>query len=827
MDPWNAFSTATSFLSTKDITLSQVLAAKKALQVVVDNSDTVLPIVQLCLACSDNDTYTIKELLAENKSLLNTLDSKGLTPLIYAICFNNTECIELLLAFNVDCNEPDNLVGWTPAMWATHLDHVDTLERLVSYQADPLKKVGKSMKNAVSLMKPGSKCEEYLKIHGYTKVEVTEKESGGVSSNFKDLSIESTKKSTESKFINDNEFGTDQGYLPTKTFNFNNVERGQYVEFTDDSIRGILDYVFNLYQTHHSKPIYPSSIIFQCMRYAEHHLQSGGMVQNLIDLYLTRIRGIIGTQSGFVQFFGAKERKELEKKRKKEKDTTPLPPQVDIVTISYWISALNHLYYFLIRDSACNFLVKYPNILQELINTIQSLILKLAFIIDARLEPFLEPCLLEHTSGLDMDVSYKNDWKIFKNKQKNTKTSYEEIIDMLYPPSYSEQMKPSPIKVIQTLGALVYVLELYHISDVIKQQCLAAVFYYIGTHLFNRIMSSKKYCSRLKAMEIRLNISCLEDWLRANDFKPFIEEDGDFNTLLSWRGDGFPDKLCGKPVGFLNNVCRYYGDKRDPADATYFMNPLSTIGSYCLKPVIELTEWLQVMSVIQDMDGLKDILENFEILASSTMVECTRKYHYEVDEKKFSKTLKKWLKENSHNENVSEMEEKGMFYKDGTFNVLNQSHSFAILLPNNVQILHQYGADFKHIDNRKLLAYQPHIPLEIRDGVETIIDDSNDDQHDGYQYNTDTNDEESSAEEIIDDVSEDEDDNSNVEPDVNATLREDNVWNTGTDENTPYPYTENANSNVNSNLFKNITAPSSTARKTWDDDGLGSSNPWA
>lgn len=819
MDPWNSLSTATSFFSAKDVSLSQVLAAKKALQVLADNKDSVLPIVQLCLACSDNDIFTIKELLEQNKGLLNTLDNTGLTPLIYAICFHHMECIELLLTFKVDCNAPDTLIGWTPAMWATHLDYVDVLERLVSYNADPLKRVGKSMKTAVDLMKPGSKCEEYLKIHGYLKEKTPEPKLSRLSNTFSNLSIGNTTTNNDTKFISDDDFTFNPSSIPLSSFNFNIVQKGQYIKFNDDSIRGIMDYVFNLQKSHHSKPLYPSSIIFQCMRYAENKLQSGGMVENFVDLYLTRIRGVIGTQSGVVQFFGQKEKKDLERKRKKEKDTTPIPPQVDIVTISYWISALNHLYYFLIRDSACNFLSKYPNILQELINTLQSLIFKLAFIIDARLEPLLEPCLLDYTSGAEMDVSYKNDWKIFKGKHKNIKTSYEEIVDMLYPPSYSEQMKPSPLKVIQTLGALVYVLELYHISDVLKQQCLSSVFYFVGCNLFNRIVSSKRYCSRVRAMEIRLNLSYLEDWLRANNFQPFIEEDGDFNTVFSWRGDGFPDKLVHKPIGFLTNVCRYCGDKRDITDATYYMNPLYQIGLYCLQPVIELTEWLQVMTVIQDLDGLKDILDNFEVLASPTMVQCIRNYHYEVEEKKFSKSLKKWLKENSHNEDIEKMKETGIFYKDDSFLVINQTHTFPISLPNNVQLLHQYGADFKHIDNSKLFANQPHIPLEIRDDIETLVDEFNDDRHDDYNNNSDALD----SEPDVDVCRQSNISDSGVTETKKNNDYGDDIWGS---ENTvaPVDSTDAAvrQGEDNSNLFKNISMPSTTARKTWEDE-----NPWA
>lgn len=832
MDPWSTLSTATSLFSAKDVSYSQVLAAKKALDILAANKDTVLPVIQLCLACSNNDVFSVKELLTENKGLLNALDSKGLTPLIYAVCFHNTDCIDLLLTFNVDCNEPDNLVGWTPIMWATHLDYEDVVERLVASNANPLKKVGKSMKNAIDLIKPGSKCEEYFRIHSYLKEKSatpdpnddfykTDVHKINDIQNLNNLSINYidgiSTNNTENKFVDDEDVVFDSTFNTT-LFNFNIVQNKQYIKFNDESIRPIMDYIFKLPTIHSTKPLYPSSILFQLLRYAESELNNSGMVQNLTDLYLTRIRNITGTKSGIVQFYDQKERKEREKKKKKEKDATPEILPVDIVTISYWISALNHLYYFLVRDTACNLLSKYPQILQELISCLQSLVYKLAFTLDTKLEPLLESCVLEYNSVPDIDVIYKNDWKIFKNKNKNPKTSYEEIIDMLYPPSYNEQMKPSPLKVIQTLGALLYVLELFYISDIIKQQCLGSVLYFIGCNLFNKVISTKKYCSRIKAMEIRLNLSYIQDWLRANNLQPFIEEDGNLNTVLSWRGDGFPDNLIDKPVGYLNNVCRFNGDERDPSDASYYLNPLFKIGQYSLQPIVELAEWLQVLTGIQDIEGMKDIIDKFDVLSSSTMVQCIRNYHYEVDEKKFSKSLKKWLKENSHNEG-DELRHRGIFYKDSSKFVLNQGQVFPVSLPRSIQLLHQYGADFKHVDNRKLMAYQPHIPLDIRDDIETIVDESNDERYDAGEYSSDGESDEFAEEQNnISFMNE-------QQPDANEWGGNNHLEETENDAPTAATTVleSTKGGEKRSDLFSELSMPTTIAHKTWDDG----SNPWA
>lgn len=724
MDPWALLSAVP-----KDSNYAQIVAAKKALSILSANGDVLL---QLCLACADNDVFTVKELLMANKTVLNTLDQKGVSPLIYAICFHHKESVELLLNFNVDVNEQDKLVGYTPVMWATHFDYDDILERLVSFGADPLKK-NKSGLNALDLAKENSKAYEYYKIHGYlasSKPESTDGDfymEGFVSHDNSDsqlnLKMENLNVGDKNAaFVSDDdiEFDDSAEYI---TFNFNVVLTGQYIKFNSDSITPLLNYAFQLQKDHPNRPLYPSAIIFQCMRYAESRMESPGMVKNLLSLYLAKVRKVTDTTSGFAQFMSAKERKDKEKECKKKKE--PLPKVVDIMAIGYWIAALNHLYYFLYRDSACDFFTKYPDVLQELVSCLQLLISKLAFSIDERLELLIEPCILQYNSVPDINVAYKNDWKIFKNKNKQPKTSFEEIIDVLYPPSLTDQMKPSPIKIIQTLGALLYVMELYHINDVIKQQCLSSVLFWLGTTIFNSILESKKYCSRVKAMEIRLNISYIQDWLRVNNLHPYIDKDVTFSTVLNYKDVKFPDNLSSSIEPWLMHVCRFGGNPLDPTDATFYYNSLFNIGRYCFQPVLELTEWLQVLSSMPDEATIQDISQNFECLNSTQMVQCVRNYNYEIDEHKFSKSLKKWLKEFF----ISPNSDFKLFYKDYNKSpdmLFHCTQVFPITLPNMIQLLHQYGSDFDHVDTRKFIAYQPNIPYKMRDDIELIIDENSD-----------------------------------------------------------------------------------------------------
>lgn len=726
MDPWNTISSGLGFAS-KDTSMAQIMAAKKALQLLAGHSDLV---VKLCLACAENDVFTAKDLLQGDSTLLHKLDKQGVPPLIYAVCFNHIEIVELLLAFKVDVNEMDKLVAWTPLMWATNFDYEQILERLMSYGADPLKKSTKSLKTAVDIAKKGTKTYEYFRIHGYIKEKkpVTSgsefyQKDNSISDKVQSLNLNNDAHTTA--FVSDDVFDYDPS-VENITFNFNVVTRDQCLRFNTESIPAIMEYVLSLQQKYHSKPLYPSTIIFQCMRYAETKNEgksSSSVVKDLLITYLSNIRKETNTTSGVVQFIGMKERKQMEKDRKKSKDPQliELPKKVDVMVIGYWIAAVNHLYYFLTRDTACSFFKKYPDLLQELISCLHLLTTKLAFTMDEKLEPLVEDCILKYNSVPDTEVLYKNDWKIFKSKNKQPKTSFEEIVDVLYPPSMTDQMKPSPVKIIQILGALLYTMELYHINDLLKQQCLTYVMYWFGCQVFNSILENRQYCSRVKAMEIRLNISYIEDWLRSNNFQPFIEKGGDIQTVLRWKNGGFPDNLSGSRSAWLQHVARYNGDLNDPNDASFYYNSMSKIGHSIMQPILELTEWLQVLSSMSEQQSVIDIADNFEMINNQQMVQCIRNYNYEVDERKFSKSLKKWLKEFQ----ITPSLDVTMFHKTdskGREMYLNQLEVFPCVLPNTVQLLHQYGADFDHIDKRKFIAYQPNLPLLVRDEIETTIE---------------------------------------------------------------------------------------------------------
>lgn len=225
---------------------------------------------------------------------------------------------------------------------------------------------------------------------------------------------------------------------------------------------------------------YPAGLIYQCIRYADHKIKSKPLVESLINLSLTKILTSVSSNgaAGLVS-------------------TEASLQAGDIVLQSYWLSCLSFLYYYLCRDDS--FFKRHPSVLQELINTIHSIIIELTSSIHCRLISLIDSTLLAYTTIQDVKQTlYKRDWNFFKKrkqaklllKEKNRKQLKEqqkkelhrksqdqenheeeegrqdgndsddrastnddnnssvslfydkEILRHLYPPSFEEQMKP-------------------------------------------------------------------------------------------------------------------------------------------------------------------------------------------------------------------------------------------------------------------------------------------------------------------------------------------------------------------------------------------------
>lgn len=145
-----------------------------------------------------------------------------------------------------------------------------------------------------------------------------------------------------------------------------------------------------------------------------------------------------------------------------------------------------------------------------------------------------------------------------------------------------------PSRVTEILSGILLVLQLYEINPAIIVQAFSQAFLWIAGELFNRILSRKQYLCRSKAVQITMNITVLNDWVRAN---------------------GLPAKTSTKH----------------------------------LEPLAQLLQWLQCLSGISDFDTLIITMQNMKGLNPLQLRRAVRDYKYEVGESRMTEECTQYL----------------------------------------------------------------------------------------------------------------------------------------------------------------------------------------
>ena len=342
--------------------------------------------------------------------------------------------------------------------------------------------------------------------------------------------------------------------------------------FQENELDRILDIIITSMTPQRSpsqKPV-PANILFLAARYAHYH----GSPELLASLLLS-----------------AMEKINIKVERH----------QWDMTVLAFWISNATLLLHYLKKDTGltgatANFQVQ----LVELINEIFILIIRDA---ERRMDKVLKNSILDFETIPFDHLEFAGEWNIFKSKNK---TQPEPMTYKPPPPNKRAQL--SPRNVTSLLSSTLFVLDLYDIHSVITAQILGQLFYWIGAELFNHILTNKLYLARTKAMQIRMNISVLEDWARTNNRSPEHYENGS----LSSSGESTVD------------AARKH-----------------------LTPVIQLLQWLQCFSGLdystESNDSFENTLKQLTRLTPNQLLHSVSHYRYEKEEKTLPKAARKRL----------------------------------------------------------------------------------------------------------------------------------------------------------------------------------------
>jgi hypothetical protein len=370
-----------------------------------------------------------------------------------------------------------------------------------------------------------------------------------------------------SKFQSPEEFEDDQ-----PEFIWDRCLNDQMFVFQENELENILDIIITNMTPQRSpsqKPV-PANLLFLSARYAHYHA-SPELLAKLLISATEKINDVVERH------------------------------QWDMTILAFWISNATLLLHYLKKDAGLmESTVEFQLHLAELINEIFILIIRDA---ERRMNKVLDAAMLDHETipGLE-DVHFQNEWKIFRSKSKAKPEPPEK---RFRPPSPKRRAQISPRNITSLLSSTLFVLDLYDVHSVITTQIISQLLFWLGAELFNRIMLTKKYLARTKAMQIRMNISVIEDWARSNNRHPEHYENGSMTTT---------------------------GE--------------STIQSARkhLAPVIQLLQWLQCFSSLgDDTEALITTLLQLQQLTPTQLLQAVKSYRAEVGEKGLTKSAMKFL----------------------------------------------------------------------------------------------------------------------------------------------------------------------------------------
>ncbi|KAI7908064.1 uncharacterized protein BX663DRAFT_482297 [Cokeromyces recurvatus] len=549
------------------------------LSMVVTNDTQQRRITKLFLqSVSSGNQERVEEFLSKLTSLGLDIDAKdednGTTALIYAACFGKVEIAAALLSAGAQTDIQDSC-GWTALMWATANHHEKLIKLLLDHGAsaqtksangrtvfDFVKRNDKvnadifatstktSTYNDLSLVNSSDNSVSRL-LQNYTnddKYISTEEIEG------KDMFIESPYISVKNHLMEDIE---DESHREMVTeFNWNKCMPDQMFVFAADNLCYILDSVittFTLPISDTQEIFVPANVIFLSARFA-YYFSNAELIEDVIKGAIDRIDANIKNN------------------------------RRDIHVLSFWLSNMTRLLYYLKKDiELVVATAEHQLCLSELISETYTYIVN---VVERQIMPILQPAMLEYDliSGMEsIDFADDDIWQRFFSKRKNDshrESMMEEKRSCCMKESLSQLKKRSPKSITHLLSSIHHVLQSYEVHSTIIIQALTQFFHFLSCELFNQILANKKYLCRSKAIQIRMNLSILEEWIHQQQHSQL---------------------------------------------------PVHLLISY-LTPSIQLVQLLQCLSQLTTPDIFKSTVAMFETMNPLQIRRCVTNYRYETQE---------------------------------------------------------------------------------------------------------------------------------------------------------------------------------------------------
>ncbi|KAF8926595.1 hypothetical protein BGZ58_011058 [Dissophora ornata] len=486
-------------------------------------------------AASNGDLSRIVDILDNFRDWvdINTHDSDGSTPLIYAACFGQTAVVFMLLDAGAQVDGRDKF-GWTALVWATNNKHEDIVRLLLEHGASPSAQTAKGRTVADFLRHDPNDTTKIAQIFKEPSTKATfAKESTFVRANaalldpdqfYQEIMTEDGRQRRmnmeggESLDVdmteNANSLADQEQTEDEDEFDWENCRPDQMFVFSSRDIPHIIETLISMEpaRSRSYKPI-PAYVLLLAARFA-HNFSTPELLDELLAATIVAIQS-----------------------------ATKNKPD-DMALNAHWISNTSSLLHFLRKDaSLCSVSESHQEKLGALLlDMVQTIVLDA----ERRIECVLEPAMLEHDTivGLD-EVKFQSDW------------------------------------------AFRFWRGIYDVHPEITHYVIAQLLHYISCEVFNLMVENRKFLSRSKALQTRLNLSILEDWLRNNQL---------------------PSRLADQ-----------------------------------LTPLVQLLQLLQVLSLQSDLTTWIETRKKLELLNHTQVKHVVSVYRYEVDEQRLPLEVTKYV----------------------------------------------------------------------------------------------------------------------------------------------------------------------------------------
>ncbi|KAF9213856.1 hypothetical protein BGZ59_004724 [Podila verticillata] len=589
-------------------------------------------------AASNGDMNRVADMLDNFRDWIDieAQDEDGTTPLIYAACFGHVEIAFMLLEAGALVDARDKF-GWTALVWATNNKHDNMVRLLLEQGASTSAQTAKghtivdflrhdpndntrivqifqepgrrdSISSNGSLVRQASSIGDDLfyqaGIEGFEEMMAENERRYKMameSANAFDVDMADLSLADQPQLDDEGEFDWER-CLPDQMF-----------VFSSKDIRHIIDTTITNMEPTRSKaykPV-PAYILFLAARFA-HYFSSSELLDELLEAASSAITKLVRSR-----------------------------PE-DMTLTAYWLSNTSVLLHFLRKDPGLSLTSGFHQVKIEalILDMLQMLVMDA----ERRIEKILEPAMLDHDTiqGLE-EVKFQSDWAFLwrgsislgskaakaaanaanaaagsspgattpVNKRASsplspssaatavaggatspsprplTRTSSTPAVPMLNRPPSPRQRKISPRTITTMLSSLLFVMQTYDIHPDIINYVIAQLLHFVSCEVFNRMMTNKKLLSRSKALQTRLNLSILEDWIR-------------LNNLSSKLSDQFG-------------------------------------------PLVQLLQLLQVLSLQEDFPTWVETLRKLELLNPTQVKRVVNAYRFEVNEPRLPEEITQYV----------------------------------------------------------------------------------------------------------------------------------------------------------------------------------------